>query len=99
MTTAIITISVGAPDAEGEPDAHKSGGEPHDGGEEAECFGGFPTTTGVGAVGVKMPVPDTAAVQLVDGIDENAESGEPSERNDNIKWPREEARRERYQPY
>lgn len=31
-----------------------------------------------------MPVPDTAAVQLVDGIDENAESGEPSERNDNI---------------
>jgi hypothetical protein len=65
-----------------------------------------------------MPVPDTAAVQLVDGIDENTERGEPCERNDHINcgffllatryhraqrirhtWPREEARRERYQPY
>lgn len=31
-----------------------------------------------------MPVPDTATVQLVDGIDENAERGEPCERNDHI---------------
>lgn len=98
----LIAISIGAPHAEGEPDAladtvririlghtlhathHKSGDEPHDGREEAECFCGLPTTTGVDGVGGKMPCPDTAAVHFMNGVDENTKSREPGERNNHI---------------
>jgi hypothetical protein len=62
---------------------HNRRGKPDAGRDEAECLCGFPPTTRV-VVDNSTPCPDTAAVQLVNSIDENTKGGKPGERDYDI---------------
>lgn len=87
----------GAVLAESEPDAHNAGDEPDKGGNESKSLSSLPATTGV-TTQKAVPVPNASAVELVNGVDEDTEGGEPGEGEDNVNWEQEEAERAGNQP-
>lgn len=98
---ATATIGRGSaflPNTESEPKTHKRRGKPDNSRDEAERFSGLPATASIVAVET-TPVPDTAAAQLVNGVDKDTECGKPCKGDDDVKWPGEKSRGKWYEPY
>lgn len=70
--------------AEGKPDTNKSRDKPDNSRQKGESLGSLPARTK--RVASKMPGPDAAAGQLVDGVDENTKGSEPAEGDENVHW-------------
>lgn len=62
---------------------HKRRGKPDNSRDEAERFSGLPATASIVAVET-TPVPDTAAAQLVNGVDKDTECGKPCKGDDDV---------------
>lgn len=64
---------------------NKTGNNPQNSGDESECLDGFPATTGRAThVSDSSPMPDGAAAEFLNRVDEDTERREPSEGDDNI---------------
>ncbi|KAJ9646022.1 hypothetical protein H2204_000684 [Knufia peltigerae] len=82
-----------------EPQSDDGAADPDDGRQEAKRLVGFPPSA-ISSVSNAAPVERvTAAVRpTVDVVHQDAESGEPSKREEKVDRPVEEASRERQQP-
>lgn len=62
---------------------HKRRGKPDNSRDEAERFSCLPATASIVAVET-TPVPDTAAAQLVNGVDKDTECGKPCKGDNDV---------------
>lgn len=64
---------------------HNSRGKPDNSRQEGKRLSSLPTAADV-AVEEPVPVPDTAAVEFLDRVDQDTKSSEPRKRDNDIDW-------------